>query len=102
MAEPTCAVDRSPCGLTRSSATVASNCMAIPASEKPDPVVQTYGGSVTDELCQRPESLLPVSPRRFGYPGRKRVDDRAALPCRNVPGVSQCSAGISSRPGSVR
>lgn len=48
--------------------------------------MQTYGGSVTDELCQRPESLLPVSPRRFGYPGRKRVDDRAALPCRNVPG----------------
>ncbi|KOV81845.1 transposase [Nocardia sp. NRRL S-836] len=34
---------------------------------------------MTDELWARPEPLIPVRPRRFRYPGRKRADDRAAL-----------------------
>ncbi|MFG1648169.1 IS5 family transposase [Amycolatopsis sp. NPDC049252] len=34
---------------------------------------------LTDQLWKRLEPLLPVHPRRFRYPGRKRADDRAAL-----------------------
>jgi transposase len=34
---------------------------------------------LTDELWARLEQLIPVPARRFRYPGRKRVDDRAAL-----------------------
>jgi transposase len=34
---------------------------------------------LTDQLWERLEPLLPVRPRRFRYPGRKRADDRAAL-----------------------
>jgi transposase len=34
---------------------------------------------MTDELWARLEPLIPVSSRRFRYPGRKRVSDRAAL-----------------------
>ncbi|WIY00755.1 IS5 family transposase [Amycolatopsis mongoliensis] len=34
---------------------------------------------VTDELWDRLEPLIPVYPRRFRHPGRRRADDRAAL-----------------------
>src|SRR5262245_26021313 len=34
---------------------------------------------VSDELWERIEPLLPRVERRFRYPGRKRLDDRAAL-----------------------
>jgi transposase len=34
---------------------------------------------LTDELWARLERLIPVPPRRFRYPGRKRANDRAAL-----------------------
>jgi hypothetical protein len=34
---------------------------------------------VSDALWKRVESLLPRQERRFRYPGRKRLDDRAAL-----------------------
>jgi transposase len=34
---------------------------------------------VSDALWKRVESLLPRRERRFRYPGRKRLDDRAAL-----------------------
>ena len=34
---------------------------------------------VSDELWRRIEPLLPRVERRFRYPGRKRLDDRAAL-----------------------
>src|SRR4029453_8810192 len=34
---------------------------------------------VSDELWARVEPELPVSERRFRYPGRRRLDDRAAL-----------------------
>jgi transposase len=34
---------------------------------------------VSDELWQRVEPLLPKIKRRFRNPGRKRLDDRAAL-----------------------
>jgi len=34
---------------------------------------------VSDELWERIEPLLPKVERRFRYPGRKRLDDRAAL-----------------------
>lgn len=34
---------------------------------------------LTDELWARLEPLIPVPSRRFRYPGRKRVSDRAAL-----------------------
>ena len=34
---------------------------------------------VSDALWERIESLLPKKERRFRYPGRKRLDDRAAL-----------------------
>jgi transposase len=34
---------------------------------------------LTDELWARLEPLIPVCPRRFRYPGRRRADDRAAL-----------------------
>jgi hypothetical protein len=34
---------------------------------------------VTDELWTRLESLLPVPVRRYRFPGRRRVDNRAAL-----------------------
>ena len=34
---------------------------------------------LTDELWARLEPLLPVHPRRFRHPGRRRADDRAAL-----------------------
>lgn len=34
---------------------------------------------VTDELWARLEPLIPVRPRRFRHPGRRRTDDRAAL-----------------------
>jgi hypothetical protein len=36
-------------------------------------------GVQTDELWARLEPLIPVCPRRFRHPGRKRADDRAAL-----------------------
>jgi transposase len=35
--------------------------------------------TVSDGLWERFEPLLPKRERRFGYPGRKRLDDRAAL-----------------------
>jgi len=34
---------------------------------------------LTDELWDRLAPLIPVRPRRFRYPGRLPVDDRAAL-----------------------
>jgi transposase len=34
---------------------------------------------LTDELWARVEPLLPLHPRRFRHPGRRRADDRAAL-----------------------
>ncbi|WIX91313.1 transposase [Amycolatopsis sp. DG1A-15b] len=34
---------------------------------------------LTDQLWERLEPLLPVHPRGFRYPGRKRADNRAAL-----------------------
>ena len=34
---------------------------------------------VSDQLWELVEPLLPVRERRFRYPGRKRLDDRAAL-----------------------
>jgi transposase len=34
---------------------------------------------LSDELWARLEPLIPVHPRRFRYPGRKRTADRAAL-----------------------
>jgi transposase len=34
---------------------------------------------LTDELWERLEPLIPVRPRRFRHPGRRRADDRAAL-----------------------
>ncbi|WP_410574739.1 transposase [Amycolatopsis sp. cmx-4-61] len=34
---------------------------------------------LTDQLWKRLEPPLPLHPRRFRYPGRKRADDRAAL-----------------------
>ncbi|MCG8920355.1 IS5 family transposase [Actinokineospora sp. PR83] len=34
---------------------------------------------VTDELWARLEPLIPVPPRRFKHPGRKRVEDRAVI-----------------------
>jgi transposase len=34
---------------------------------------------VSDELWQLIEPLLPTHPRRFRYPGRKRLPDRPAL-----------------------
>jgi transposase len=34
---------------------------------------------LTDELWARLELLIPVRPRRFRHPGRRRADDRAAL-----------------------
>jgi transposase len=34
---------------------------------------------VEDGLWERIEPLLPKVERRFRYPGRKRLDDRAAL-----------------------
>jgi transposase len=34
---------------------------------------------VSDALWERIEPLLPKVERRFRYPGRKRLDDRAAL-----------------------
>ncbi len=36
-------------------------------------------GVLTDALWQRLAPLIPVWPRRFRSPGRKPVDDRAAL-----------------------
>jgi transposase len=35
--------------------------------------------TVDDELWQLVQPLLPVRPRRYRYPGRKRLDDRAVL-----------------------
>ncbi|MDT3446360.1 MULTISPECIES: transposase [unclassified Pseudofrankia] len=34
---------------------------------------------LTDELWDRLAPLVPVRPRRFRYPGRRALDDRAAL-----------------------
>jgi transposase len=34
---------------------------------------------LTDEVWARLESLIPLRPRRFKHPGRRRADDRAAL-----------------------
>src|SRR5436309_3120911 len=34
---------------------------------------------VSDELWELAQQLLPRTQRRFPYPGRKRLDDRAAL-----------------------
>lgn len=34
---------------------------------------------VSDRFWERVEPLLPVRPRRFRYPGRKPLDDRAVL-----------------------
>jgi transposase len=34
---------------------------------------------VSDGLWERVEPLLPKTPRRFRYPGRKRLDDRRVL-----------------------
>lgn len=34
---------------------------------------------VADALCAKVEPLLPRKERRFRYPGRKRLDDRASL-----------------------
>jgi transposase len=41
--------------------------------------VATAPWVVSDELWGRVEPLLPVVQRRFRYPGRKRLPDRAAL-----------------------
>src|SRR5881227_2318384 len=41
--------------------------------------VATAPWVVSDELWARIEPLLPKVERRFRYPGRKRLDDRAAL-----------------------
>jgi transposase len=35
--------------------------------------------TITDELWDRIASLLPVPPRRYRYPGRRRIDDRRCL-----------------------
>ncbi|WP_425471333.1 transposase [Saccharothrix texasensis] len=35
--------------------------------------------ALTDELWARLEPLIPVRPRRFRHPGRRRSNDRAAL-----------------------
>jgi transposase len=35
--------------------------------------------TVSDELWQLLHRLLPAKPRRYRYPGRKRLDDRACL-----------------------
>jgi Putative transposase of IS4/5 family (DUF4096) len=43
------------------------------ASSRPKPWI------VDDELWGLIEPLLPQTPRRFRYPGRKRLDDRLVL-----------------------
>jgi transposase len=43
------------------------------ASSRPKPWI------VDDELWGLIEPLLPQAPRRFRYPGRKRLDDRLVL-----------------------
>ncbi len=35
--------------------------------------------TISDELWEVLHPLLPVPQRRFRYPGRKRLDDRACL-----------------------
>ena len=34
---------------------------------------------LTDQLWQRLEPLIPIPPRRYRFPGRRRADNRAAL-----------------------
>ena len=60
-----------------------------------------------DELWQRIQPLLPLpKPRRFRYPGRKRIDDRKALtgilfvlktgiPWEDLPQEMGCGCGMT-------
>lgn len=61
---------------------------------------------VSDELWARLEPLLPVRERRFRYPGRRRVPDRAVLtgilfvlktgiPWEDLPQEMGCGSGMT-------
>jgi transposase len=61
---------------------------------------------VSDELWARVQPLLPVVERRFRYPGRKRIPDRAALtgivfvlktgiPWEQLPQEMGCGSGMT-------
>ena len=61
---------------------------------------------VSDGLWERLEPLLPVVQRRYRYPGRKRVPDRAALtgilfvlktgiPWEHLPQEMGCGSGMT-------
>lgn len=61
---------------------------------------------VSDGLWERIEPLLPAVQRRYRYPGRKRVPDRAALtgvlfvlktgiPWENLPQEMGCGSGMT-------
>jgi transposase len=61
---------------------------------------------VSDGLWERIEPLLPVVQRRYRYPGRKRVPDRAALtgvlfvlktgiPWEHLPQEMGCGSGMT-------
>lgn len=61
---------------------------------------------VSDELWERIEPLLPNVARRYRYPGRKRVPDRAALtgilfvlktgiPWEHLPQEMGCGSGMT-------
>jgi transposase len=61
---------------------------------------------VSDGLWERIEPLLPVVQRRYRYPGRKRVSDRAALtgivfvlktgvPWEHLPQEMGCGSGMT-------
>ncbi len=61
---------------------------------------------VSDELWARVQPLLPVVERRYRYPGRKRIADRAALtgilfvlktgiPWEHLPQEMGCGSGMT-------
>ena len=61
---------------------------------------------VSDELWELIEPLLPKKPRRFRYPGRKRLDDRKVLtgilfvlrtgiPWEYLPQEMGCGSGVT-------
>jgi Putative transposase of IS4/5 family (DUF4096) len=61
---------------------------------------------VSDELWELVEPLLPKKPRRFRYPGRKRIDDRKVLtgilfvlrtgiPWEYLPQEMGCGSGVT-------
>ena len=61
---------------------------------------------VSDELWARVQPLLPVVERRYRYPGRKRIPDRAALtgilfvlktgiPWEHLPQEMGCGSGMT-------